>query len=58
MAKEIRRLVVFTNGKKICIPDPNKIIMTVRDPDMKQHQASLDVNVPNIHQIKKMRRMR
>lgn len=54
MARELRKLIVFTNGKKMEIPDPSKIIVSVRDGDLQQHQASIDVNIPNINQLKKV----
>ena len=54
MAKILRRLVVFANGRKIEVPDPNKIIVTMRDAELQQHQASMDITIPNINQLKKI----
>ena len=54
MARILRRLIVFANGRKIEVPDPNKIIVTVRDAELQQHQASMDITVPNINQLKKI----
>lgn len=49
MAKELRSVIVISNGKKIRIPMPNKVIIAVRDRKLNQHQASIDVNIPNIN---------
>lgn len=54
MTREIRNIVVFANGRKIEIPDPSKIIVSVRDCDMRQHQASVDVTVPNVETLKRI----
>lgn len=54
MAKVLKRLIVFSNGKKMEIPDANKIIVTARDANLKQHQASMDITVPNITELKKV----
>ena len=54
MARELRRLIVISNGRKIQVPDPSKIIVTVRDSQLQQHQASMDITVPNIKQLKKI----
>lgn len=54
MAKTLSSVIVFVNGKKINIPDPKKIIVAVRGPDRRQHQATMDVNIPNIDNIKRV----
>lgn len=54
MAKELRRVIVYANGKKMDIPDPSKIIVSVRDAKLQQHQASMDITVPNVNQLKKI----
>ena len=54
MAKPLSNLIVYARGKKIEIRDPVKVIVTVRDGQLCQHQASIDVNVPNIHELKKI----
>lgn len=53
MKKELKKLIVYSNGKKMTIPDPRKIIVSIRDNNLKQHQASMDVTIPNIQKIKK-----
>ena len=58
MAKELKNVIVFANGRRIRIPDPNKIIVTVRDHDLRQHQASVDVNIENVERLKKIVRRR
>jgi hypothetical protein len=47
-------LVVFSAGKKIEIPDASKMIMTIRDVNMVQHQVSVDINIPNVEALKKV----
>ena len=53
MNDEKKTLVVISNGKKITIPDPSKIIMAVRTTRRNQVQASMDINVKNINIIRK-----
>jgi hypothetical protein len=49
----MRKLIIFANGKKMEVPNPTKIIIAIRDSDLHHHQASVDVNVPNIIYLKK-----
>jgi hypothetical protein len=52
--KELRSVVIFANGKKLAIPNADKIIMAIRGRDLIQHQASVDVTIPNVEQLKKI----
>lgn len=54
MSVELRTAVIYANGKKLSIPNVNKVIMTIRDKALIQHQASVDVTVENIIQLKKI----
>jgi len=54
MAKTISNLIVFARGKKVEIRDPSKVILAVRDDKLVQHQASVDVTIPNIAKLKKI----
>lgn len=54
MAKELRHVIVFANGRRIRIPDPGKIIVMIRDRNLRQHQASVDVNIENVERLKKI----
>lgn len=54
MVKPLKNIVVFANGKKVEIRDPTKVIVSVRDEQLIQHQASIDVSVPNITRLKKI----
>lgn len=54
MCKELRTAIIYANGKKIEIPDVNKVIVAIRDMAAVQHQASVDVTVENIASLKNM----
>lgn len=54
MAKPLSNLIVFARGKKVEIRDPSKVIIAVRDDKLVQHQASIDVTIPNITELKKI----
>jgi len=55
MAKEYRTCVVRTfSGKKITIPGAESVVLAVRGVDLRQVQASVDITVPNLNEIKKM----
>jgi hypothetical protein len=51
---ERRIAVIYANGKKIEIPNVNKVIVAIRDKAAVQHQASVDVTVDNIIQLKRI----
>jgi len=54
LKRELRSVVVYANGKKLAIPNADKIIMAIRGKDLVQHQASVDVTVPNVEHLKKI----
>lgn len=56
MCKELRTAIIYANGKKIEIPNVNKVIMAIRDKATIQHQASVDVTIENIASLKNMMR--
>ena len=54
--RSLKNLIVMANGKKINIPHVEKIIVTVRDDQLRQHQASMNVTISNINAMKKLMR--
>jgi len=54
MSIELRHCIVFANGRKLEIPNVNKVIVSVRDHARVQHQASVDVTIENINQLKRL----
>ncbi len=51
---ELKSAVIFANGKKLTIPNVDKVIVAVRDKAAVQHQASVDVTIDNIDQLRKI----
>ena len=49
--KEKTRAIIMAAGKKIDIPNCSKIIIAAKDDNNKHHQASVDINVPNINRL-------
>lgn len=52
--RERRSLICFARGKKIEVPDVDKIIVAVRTVELHQIQASMDVNTDNVRIIRKV----